>query len=152
MGDAVYYDKFGQQNIYIAMIHKWIPTWVHATRLKVMKIIYNIGWANILEQPYRRWHPIEVLLDKRSVVCMDLIFFLYQVNWGMRSIQSYAPLRVMRQFCVIQDIPLWSIIGLHVDAFTLDSLERRRNLQAEWGYTIDLEIGEESWCTQYYYA
>ncbi|KAH0655305.1 hypothetical protein KY285_030187 [Solanum tuberosum] len=43
-------------------------------------------------------------------------------------------------------------MGSHEDAFTSVSLEQIRNLQAEWEYTIDLEIGEEKWCTPEYYA
>ncbi|KAG5579955.1 hypothetical protein H5410_050582 [Solanum commersonii] len=58
----------------------------------------------------------------------------------------------MRQFGVVQDIPLWSIMGLHKDAFTSVLLERIRNLQVKQEYMIDLNMGEESWCTPEYYA
>ncbi|KAH0688977.1 hypothetical protein KY289_016335 [Solanum tuberosum] len=75
-------------------------------------------------------------------------YFFFIELIGLRGIQPYAPLRVMRQFGVIQDIPLWSIMGSHEDAFTSVPLERIRNMQAEWESIIDLEIGEESWCTQ----
>uniref|UniRef100_M1AUN2 Uncharacterized protein n=1 Tax=Solanum tuberosum TaxID=4113 RepID=M1AUN2_SOLTU len=43
-------------------------------------------------------------------------------------------------------------MGLHEDAFTSVSLEQIRNLQAKWEYMIDLNMGEESWCTPEYYA
>ncbi|KAH0688044.1 hypothetical protein KY285_016605 [Solanum tuberosum] len=79
-------------------------------------------------------------------------YFFFIELIGLRGIQPYAPLRVIRQFGVIQDIPLWSIIGSHEDAFTSVSLERIRNMQAEWESIIDLEIGEERWCTPEYYA
>ncbi|KAH0665457.1 hypothetical protein KY290_027689 [Solanum tuberosum] len=79
-------------------------------------------------------------------------YFFFIESIGLRGIQPYAPLRVMRQFGVIQDIPLWSIMGLHEKDFTLVSLEWIRNMQAEWEYVIDLEIGEKSWCTLEYYA
>ncbi|KAH0701838.1 hypothetical protein KY285_016116 [Solanum tuberosum] len=57
-------------------------------------------------------------------------YFFFIELIGLRGIQPYAPLRVMRQFGVIQDIPLWSIMGSHEDAFTSVPLERIRNMQA----------------------
>lgn len=42
--------------------------------------------------------------------------------------------------------------GNSEDAFTSVSLDRIRNLQAKWEYTIHLDIGEESWYTLEYYA
>ncbi|KAK6780212.1 hypothetical protein RDI58_022396 [Solanum bulbocastanum] len=49
-------------------------------------------------------------------------------------------------------IPSAICTGSYEDAFTLVSLERIRNLQVEWEYTINLEIREESWYTLEYYA
>ncbi|KAH0665393.1 hypothetical protein KY290_027641 [Solanum tuberosum] len=81
---------------------------------------------------------------------LDIFFFIKLI--GLRGIQPYAPLRVMRRFGVIQDILLWSIMGLHEETFTLASLERIKNMQAGWEYMIDLDIGKESWCMSKYYT
>lgn len=53
---------------------------------------------------------------------------------GLGGIQPYTPLRVLRQFGVVQDIPLWSSMALHEDGYgALVIVARVRNQQAESG-------------------
>lgn len=87
---------------------------------------------------------MEILLANKIGVRKDSTPFLYRVDWA-QGYSIICPLRVMRQLGVIQNIILWTMMGSSEDAFTSVSLDRIRNLQVQWDYAIDLEIGEESW-------
>ena len=79
---------------------------------------------------------MEILLANKIGVRKDSTPFLYRVDWA----QGYSII-----LGVIQNIILWTMMGSSEDAFTSVSLYRIRNLQVQWDYAIDLEIGEESW-------
>ncbi|MCD7471118.1 hypothetical protein HAX54_011405 [Datura stramonium] len=69
------------------------------------------------------------------------------------SIGYECPYRVMRQFGLLHDIPLWSLMAPYEDRYkALIPITRIRNLQNEWRYLRILSIEEIKWCMPDYYA
>lgn len=67
---------------------------------------------------------------------------------GLGGIQPYSPLRVLRQFGLIKDVPLWSIMASYEDDYNGQiPIPRVRKLQDVWDDLIMILMGQNSWCT-----
>ncbi|XP_060203223.1 uncharacterized protein LOC132631613 isoform X1 [Lycium barbarum] len=90
-------------------------------------------------------------LAGRPLVRTANLYFVELV--GLDGIQPYAPLRVLRQFGVTHDVPVWSRMALHEGNYDrVVPVARVRILQREWLNMITIGMGDESWCTLEYYA
>lgn len=71
----------------------------------------------------------------------------------MEGIQPYAPLRVLRQFGMIQNVPLWSNMALsEVNYEGKIPMERLGNLISGWGQIISLGQRGDPYFTPEYYT
>ncbi|XP_009614920.1 uncharacterized protein [Nicotiana tomentosiformis] len=72
---------------------------------------------------------------------------------GLEGIQPYSPLQVLRQFGMIQDVPLWTRTTLYEDDYNGQiPIPRIRKLQEEWNDLVTMHMGQNSWCTPEYYV
>nr|XP_033515016.1 uncharacterized protein LOC117279573 [Nicotiana tomentosiformis] len=90
-------------------------------------------------------------LSGRAILRSPGKYFIELV--GLERIQSYAPLRVLRQFDLIQDVPLLSRIALYEDDYNGQILiPRVRRLQDECNDFITMGMGQNPWCTSEYFV